>query len=198
MRKKNESWYRHIKTTAERRANSDPEHKKYVRSKRNINNLPHAYDDISSCSTKCWKDKRLKQYRTNGRGPKHTYSLDMYCCYIYGLEEYFRDHNIPFCIEPLYKVTEYVKTHERKYCEMGGSWKQIVHKIEPKGNNLLTSYKSEVYWKVEMRWVSIPLAEPKVCYHKHCIGYDINWWSHKDIGIEYLINEFVKKGKVWL
>ena len=53
-------YYRHPRTTAEKRANQDTE---YARSKRNISNLVNAYDDIPVCHQKSWKKTRKKQYK---------------------------------------------------------------------------------------------------------------------------------------
>lgn len=54
------SYLRHPRTTAERRANADPDMKEFVRAKRRPDNLPDDWDDIP-CGV--WKDK----YRAKAR-----------------------------------------------------------------------------------------------------------------------------------
>lgn len=55
---------RHMRTTQERRMNSDPEVYEYVRPCRRSNNLPNLYDDIWRDYSKSWKDctKKKKQW----------------------------------------------------------------------------------------------------------------------------------------
>lgn len=57
---------RHMKTTGERRANSCPEIKQYVRGARLPNSLPNLYDDIPPCIETSWKrrHKCKKQWMT--------------------------------------------------------------------------------------------------------------------------------------
>lgn len=60
----NRRWLRHVKTTNERRQNSDPEVYDYVRPARRPNALPNLYDDIPRQYSKSWKDctKKRKQW----------------------------------------------------------------------------------------------------------------------------------------
>lgn len=55
---------RMIKTTQERRMNSNPEVYEYIRPARRSNNLPNLYDDIWRNYSKSWKDctKKRKQW----------------------------------------------------------------------------------------------------------------------------------------
>lgn len=57
-------WLRHVKTTNERRQNSDPEIYEYIRPARRCNALPNLYDDIPRQYSKSWKDctKKRKQW----------------------------------------------------------------------------------------------------------------------------------------
>lgn len=61
------SWLRRPKTTQERRANSDVEHKKLIRKKRSAKRLPNAYDDIIvdgyGKKHKSWKKLRKIKYK---------------------------------------------------------------------------------------------------------------------------------------
>lgn len=54
---------RHVKTTNELRANSIPEHKEYIRSKRNRANLPTVYDDIPIIRQRSWKEKTKERHQ---------------------------------------------------------------------------------------------------------------------------------------
>lgn len=53
-----------MKTTQERRKNSDPEVYEYVRPARRSDNLPNSYDDITRDYYKSWKHctKKRKQW----------------------------------------------------------------------------------------------------------------------------------------
>ena len=56
-------WLRHIKTTNEKRQNSDPEVESFIRPARRSNNLPSLYDDIPRHCSRSWKDnKKRKQW----------------------------------------------------------------------------------------------------------------------------------------
>lgn len=57
-------YFRHMKTTQERRKNSDPEVYEYVRPARRSDNLPNSYDDITRDYYKSWKHctKKRKQW----------------------------------------------------------------------------------------------------------------------------------------
>jgi len=61
--RKQYSYYRHIRTTQERRIGCDEEHEKYSRPNRHSNNLPEAYDDIIIRNDKSWKSERKSQFR---------------------------------------------------------------------------------------------------------------------------------------
>ena len=59
-------YFRHPKTTAEKKQNAIREYKMYFRCKRNIKNLVDAWDDISVHTEKSWKRLKLqKQYMKN-------------------------------------------------------------------------------------------------------------------------------------
>lgn len=51
-------YFRHPRTTAEKRIAADEEHKLFVRGRRSIRNLPEIYDDMyrSRLGSKSWKD----------------------------------------------------------------------------------------------------------------------------------------------
>ena len=94
MRSKVYRYGRAMRTTQELRANQDCP---YTRAKRKKNYLPNAYWDDYIRTTNNWKDKRLKQYRPDGRGEKHRVVLPSSKWQSFSaLEEYFKSHNIPY------------------------------------------------------------------------------------------------------
>jgi len=62
------NYFRHIKTTQERRASQDG----WGRPKRNLHNLPSAWDDIPRHIDRCWKRYRKTQYKTKSVKPKRS------------------------------------------------------------------------------------------------------------------------------
>jgi hypothetical protein len=67
MKRKLQTNYRCIRTTAEKRANCDPEIQYLVRGSRHFNQLPNNWNDIRSSrlGVKSWKEYREKKYRSN-------------------------------------------------------------------------------------------------------------------------------------
>lgn len=63
--KKNHIYYRHPKTTQEKRKSYDCPDEVKIRAKRNAKNLTDAWDDnfVEKSLYKCWKYKRKTQYR---------------------------------------------------------------------------------------------------------------------------------------
>lgn len=59
------SFFRNVRTTQERRISEDPDHKPYVRAKRNADNLPDTYCDIIRRynDKHSWKHHRKTQYK---------------------------------------------------------------------------------------------------------------------------------------
>jgi hypothetical protein len=63
---KSGSYYRHPKSTSEKKQNAIAENKMYFRSKRSVKNLADAWDDISVHTEKSWNRLKLrKQYMKN-------------------------------------------------------------------------------------------------------------------------------------
>lgn len=110
-KKKKYSWYRHMKTGQERRANGsrkDRELYKWIRAKRSAQNLPNTWDDVQYTNQKTWKVKRLKQYRDNPRGQQHSMSFKASGSYswrrtedVWVLYDYLEEHDIPFRFETI-------------------------------------------------------------------------------------------------
>ena len=170
-------WMRHPRTTAEKRANQDTE---YVRGRRLPKQLVDTYDDINICTQKSWKKKRKKQYRVNGRGHKHAIILhsNRLGAELWKLEEYFQGHDIPYCVDTLYKTERTLHYYYRDYRQVK-SVPMLLGKT--------------IYWKPIYKYVIVPYDEPKTYKISTVIGYKITWWSHKDIGVEYILGNIAHK-----
>lgn len=185
MRKKQYRWYRHPRTTAEARANQDG----FSRAKRRKSNLPNAYDDIAIRSSNSWKDKRKTQYRVDGRGKEYTKTITSswkYSPIVWHLKEYFRKNDIPFRlkINNIYKwveVTEEWRTVEtkEKTVQVSVICGKLVHTWAPKYIRKL-----------------VPI-EPKMVYKLDHTEHVFTWWSHKDVGIEFLMQSLQTRGYRW-
>lgn len=161
----------------------------WCRPKRRPHNLPDTWNTPSIIKTKCWKDRRRTQYRTNGRGKKHTLILykDNRATWqkIYNFEDYCEAHDIPYNVEVKYnrvKKTKVIRTkkvlagHKRKFVK---KWKN---------GQFVPDYSHQIGWepvyKVEK------LKKPKyITYTTHYVDhYLLIWWTDKDIDIERVLN----------
>lgn len=167
MRKRSYRWYRHPKTTAERRANQDG----WSRARRNQKNLVDYYDDIPISTSKSWKDKRKTQYRPEGRGKRHEIYVDS-CYYEWEIAEYLRNHDIPHHIETICKRHVRYRWQYTKSVFVG--YKEII-------------LRDKTYWWP--KWETVDLEKPicRKAYWSETLGYKITWWSNKDIGIDYIL-----------
>ena len=188
-RKKIHHYYRRPRTAAEAKANQDGE---YVRGKRSPRNLADAWDDNNCCHQKTWKVKRLQQYRPDGRGEKHTITLSSSKVWLHTwyLEEHFDDHDIPYHIERLYDV-EFRKTYYfREYRVVRyNPILQSSHKLGGTFNDLVNRGTNIIRWVPVYKWVIIPLKKPCTYKWSKIIGFKVTWWSHKDIGIDYILRK---------
>lgn len=191
MRSKHTGWHRHMRTTAERRANSDPELRKYVRGKRSPRMLPSYWTDRQTTKTKSWKDKRLIQYRPDGRGVEHEIHIGKQFGWgpIYRIEEYFKDHEIPFVIDHLYD-TEIELIYGRWSTEVVGyekytTTRYIRDKKSKKKHKTILEYVTE--WRAKYDRVWTQYDKPREVHYRHDKGYNVTWWSDKDIGIDRII-----------
>jgi hypothetical protein len=171
MRKRSYGYYRHIRTTAERKASQEG----WSRAKRNHKNLPSDWDDCRIAHTNSWKDKRKTQYYPDGRGKQHEVVIeDKY--HDWQIQQYFKDNNIPYCMEPITKTTPHIwYQHEKKA--------YIRHK-EVQYVGLKTTY---YYYLPQYKTIKLDPPIRHVTYWVKTIGYRITWWSNKDIGIEYIL-----------
>lgn len=187
MRKRNHrKWYRHPKTTNERKQNQEEE---FVRGRRHPQNLPTAYDDLPVQHPKTKKDYTKKKYKEGGRGKRHELILpyDNYKDYskVRKIEVYLHQHNIP------YRVEKVGKKYTKKYYIYKKSvpWK-LVPRYEEKrkyiDGQMVTISKKQVGWQTKYREIKLDKPIEK-CYTVHTtVAYKIVWWSDKDIGLEYL------------
>ena len=169
-------YYRHPHTTQEKKANQDT---RYTRGRRFPKNLPDVYDDIPIKHTKCWKDHRKTQYRLNSqRGRKnvvflHSKTYNVYSRTVWKLEEYFKIHDIPHNIKKKYNRKKIVQTYY---------WKnQLTHY-----NKIFDEIDSEGWYPI-YKSVKVKLDKPHVYYTKEFVGFEVTWWSDKDIGIFFLL-----------
>lgn len=168
MRKKQYSYFRRPKTTAERKANDDPEIKNYVRGKRLPKTLPDTWDDQKLTYSKSWKDRRKTQYRPQKRGKKHTIEVGVgfWRHGLWELEDYFLEHDIPYQIKD--KKRSRIETRTKK----------------------LMPVRTKAYWEIyhcgwtPYEWVECAPYHVTIIEH---LGYYISWWSDKDIGIDYIL-----------
>jgi len=163
MRRKNYSWLRHPKTTAERKANQDG----WCRGKRRPCNLANAYDDWPTTVTKSWKDKRKTQHYPGGRGKHHLLKIYKQKD-VWKLEEYCRDHNIP-CrtdeVKKSYLVPEYKWFYTGKVTKF--------------------YFRKNSYWYIHERFRR---KTGRMVPRTYTDYYIFNWWHDKDIGINYILN----------
>ncbi len=169
-----------MRVTSEKRANQDCE---YVRAKRKPSSLPDPWDDYNTVVTKSWKDKRKTQYRGEKRGPKQSIHLnDKAWRILWDLEEYFKKHDIPYRVEKKRKKVIYTVTITTKR----EKWRQVPLYTHP--------FRGTVH-QIGFRWEyrEIPLETPIVKRYKsyESLGYEIVWWSNKDIGIDYIVKDYL-------
>lgn len=165
-------WYRSLRTTAERRANSNPEVKDFVRAKRRGKNLPNSWDDYRVCVQKTWKERHKTRYRVGKRGQRHEYFLSGTWSrkYEWDFIEYCEAHNIPHTVEPVHKSYTYYRKEQVFIPTLDVFGKPVLHPI---------------YGCRTGEWV----FTGKYTEHRgtQTIGTKLIWWSDKDIGIEYII-----------
>ncbi len=196
---KNQRFYRKPRTTQERRVNH--KRNKWCRKRRNGNNLTDSYDDRCSCVQKTWKVKRRQQYRECGRGQQHTVFLPndtggaswRFWVNTWNLEEWFNNHDIPCRVEKVQEIEVRVQTHQRVYKCTG--WEPYTYvrrtRTTDGAKKSETLYETKTSWRGVYSWVKVRLAKPRETYWSKLTGYRVTWWSDKDIGIDYVIQQHV-------
>lgn len=157
------NYCRHPRTKQELTANQDCP---YTRRKRTKKYLPDAYWDQWIRPSRSWKDNRKTQYRPDGRGEQYSITFQpVQWGGTWKLEKYLKDKDIPFSVEKIYRqewqpVYERVSVVRDGWTEDDFIWRKFVWKSRPTG---------------EYHWVAV-------------FDHDLlTWWSHKDIGIDYLL-----------
>lgn len=174
-------YYRHPRTQAERRANQEG----WERAKRRPHLLPTSYDDKYPTHEKCWKQKRKKQYHPNGRGEQHSIYVDDNDIYMYRFKEHLRDLNIPFRIE---QVKESFIRKEPIWVKVIKPFKKPIYQRSWYKKDGKTVNNWEIIgWYDDYTW---KINGYKMVPRVRIIGYNIIWWSNKDIGIEHMLNQY--------
>ena len=177
-------WHRSMKTKQERVANTkfveDGERIQWGRGKRRPQMLdPWGYLEKGTRQQKGWKFKRQNQYNINRRGKRHEIIIgSRHHIEEWNFKEYCCDHNIPHSIEPIYEVREFTQEIH----------KLIVIRLEPRYT--YGDKPHQVGWKEITKWVRT--GEFKTFEQNYLIGNRLIWWSDKDIGIDYILNERVQ------
>ena len=188
MRSKHINWCRNPRSTYERRANSDPEVQEYVRGKRMPMNLPDTWDDKPTTTTKCWKDKRKTQYYPDGRGKKYEIVLkdEKRWGPIWRLEEYFREHDIPYRIENIEKNYRFKRVIRTKRV-LDHTIPYYYWKYEYVDGKFIYTRQHQIGYREIFK--EIPLDKPIVRWYNgtRLVGHRVIWWYDKDIGIDRII-----------
>lgn len=177
MRSKYVSYYRNPKTHAERKANIDCE---YVRPGRR--KLPSSWDDLKVNEDKCWKSKRLNKYRVGTRGKKHILHIDeSRSCYskIWRLEEFFKQQDIPYCLEKIYENYTYCREITER----------VPYKLEPQYSWIYKEGKMVPRHPIGYNWTykTVKTGQFKTYTGSTIEGYTLTWWTNKDIGVKYIL-----------
>lgn len=180
-------YYRHPKTTQERRANG--KRSKWARAKRSEPNLPQAYDDISvSDKGKSWKNKRKTQYICGGRGTKcelyipseDGYRYTTWRKLIHPIEKYCEYHNISHSIkdEIDIQIVEHVQTHAQVCID-------TVPVFREGSDGILR------VWYYRNVWEQVPLETPIVTKRRYATvkGYNLTFWTPKYTGLFYFLRQ---------
>jgi len=170
-------WLKSPKTTNEKKQNQDG----WCRPKRRPNNLVDRWDDKPHCYQKSWKKFRRKQYYINGRGQKHSIILPSKTR-IWILEEYFKNHNIPYRIERI-KESRIICIPIRKNRQIGKVPNYITKHIWVRGK-LKSTIKHQSGYRIIYEWY---IDGYKKCRRTFLKEYKVIWWNNKNIGIEYII-----------
>jgi hypothetical protein len=185
--------FRCPRTNNEKRANQDEYEERtkiapLCRAKRHPRNLADAWDDKYHEVQRSWKVRRKKQYRGEKRGAEHHIFLEGWRRLWY-VEEYFKDHDIPYKIE---KVTEqytytapiHSKIVKRRVPEY--FYKHVWGKNENGDRRIVKEVQHQIGWKEEYDFVLIGY-QTKVGVR--LVGYNLVWWSNKDIGIDFVLRQ---------
>ena len=150
MRKPNYHTYRHPRTTQEKRQNQDWKYVK-VRGKRHPRMLPDAWNDVCRTETKCWKDKRKKQWRPESRNKRQRHEMIFdNSLNTWKLEKYFQKHDIPYTLEKRCRRVKKVYILTKKRYLIGfDSFKPIYEEVTFDPPQIKEyNYSERLGWKV--------------------------------------------------
>lgn len=191
MRKKKNRYFctfRSMRHAQERKAYyRSPE---YVRAKRNPANLPDPWDDKYGTWQKSWKVKREKQYRGRSQLTEFHFRIDE-GIYLWRLEDYLDEKDIPHRIEPIRESHEY--WHQPRI------WKRtdyvVAYRKKWDGENFVDDLSHPVGYKWKGEWVDY--GEPYLVKCTKTVGYNVTYWHQKDIGLEYVLGALYNNGYWW-
>lgn len=201
MLKKNYGWHRLPRTTQERRVTG--KRNKWGRARRNARNLPDSYDDRPTCVQKTWKVKRKKQYHENGRGQEHKIFLPedgsprwMFWVNTWELEEWFVEHDIPHCLRKIEHIEVHTQHYREKYVCVGYREVPYLRRERPRKNGARkteTKFVESTRWESIYEWRRVKLAKPRTYRTAKLLGYELTWWSNRNIGINQLLQRFSRQ-----
>lgn len=196
MKKKKNPFYhyhRKMSTIPELRANQetrdDGVREKWGRKRRNKAMLDPWCNEQPSGYQKSWKMKREKQYHVDGRGEKHSIVVDNDWRSSWRFEEYCREHNITYEVRRLHRLEYYWQYYSHTWECVGEEWAKKLKRTVQIGDNK----KKKVLWTTEWyrrpKYASVErlLDKPIRRCRSITTGYELIWWSNKDIGMEYIL-----------
>lgn len=178
MKKYNQSGYRNMRTTQEKRMYYAHKDLVHIRGRRRAHNIVDVYDDIYTTTQKTWKHKRKKQYHNRSEMKRYVVTLDRNYIGEYWLEKFFSKHNIPF------KLTEIKK----KVVQYLDEVVRVKHKYVP---YYTYAYGNKKPHQAGWQWIYINVKtgkKKKYCY-SYTEYYVLEFWSNKNIDVEKLIYE---------
>lgn len=179
---KNKNKYKPPRINKEIKANTDSDNKRFARAKRNktLKNLRDWSGDRNP-RDKTWKRVRKFQNHPSDMRTCDTrreiFVDDWFISY--KLEEYFKQHNIP------YKSIRIGKRIKKIYRERIYKPEYTTHRIVHY-DGTVEEYRS----KDKIFYYTKHEYQDATYNYKKLIGYRIIWWYNKDIGIEKLIKSF--------
>lgn len=162
---------------------------KWGRSRRNRAMLDPWCNEKACGYQKSWKMKREKQYHVDGRGKKYVITIGDNWRSSWRFEEYCREHNITYEVRRLHRLEYYWQTHSVTWECVGEEWGQRLKKVLRIDDNKQKKmvWVTERYRRPRFESVKRLLDKPIRRCRSVTTGYELIWWSHKDIGMEYVL-----------
>jgi len=186
MRKKKYNYYRRMKVRAEMVASceirEDGVREQWGR--RNMHDLDPWNLERPHAMQKSWKMYRKKQYNPDGRGQKHILRVscdDLTWLQRWNWDTYCIDHNIPHTMRVLSHLEKRTQYKEGIWCILEWEVCDRIRRVD--GLYTIVKEPKPVYgYKYET------LPEPRHYTVSVTDGYELIWWSDKDIGMEYILS----------